>query len=216
MDSQAIENNQKTNANKQRNLLIIGLAVLVIVGAAAGLIYLGITSNRVYIEKSQISAPRIDLAPQNSGALQEIYVKEGDLVEANAPVARVGDELIKAKVGGLIINVNNNIGKLFNPGEAVVSMIDPTELRVVGSIEEDKGLKDIRVGQRVLFSVDAFGNNVYFGTVDEISPTSNEQDVVFNISDKRALKEFDVKVRFNPDQYPELKNGMSAKMWVYK
>ncbi len=216
MNSQETKNNQKTNPNKQRNLLIIGLAVLVVIGAVAGLIYLGITGNRVYIEKSQISAPRIDLAPQNPGTLQEIYVKEGDIVQANTPVARVGDELIKARVGGLIINVNNNIGKLFNPGEAIVSMIDPTELRVVGSIEEDKGLKDIRVGQRVLFSVDAFGNNVYFGTVDEISQTSNEQDIVFNISDKRALKEFDVRVRFNSDQYPELKNGMSAKMWIYK
>jgi multidrug resistance efflux pump len=131
-------------------------------------------------------------------------------------VALVDNELIKTKVGGTVVAVNNNVGKIFNKGEAIVSMINPQELRVVGSIEEDKGLKDIRVGQRAVFTVDAFGSKQYYGTVDEISPTSRSSDVVFNISDARALNEFDIKVRFNVDQYPELKNGMSAKLWIYK
>jgi len=45
---------------------------------------------------------------------------------------------------------------------------------------------------------------------------SREGDVVFNISDKREVKQFDVKVRFDISKYPELKNGMSAKMWIKK
>jgi hypothetical protein len=43
-----------------------------------------------------------------------------------------------------------------------------------------------------------------------------QSDIVFSISDKREEKEFEVKATFDADAYPELKNGMSAKMWVYK
>ena len=64
--------------------------------------------------------------------------------------------------------------------------------------------------------MDAFGSQVFKGVVDEVSPTSNQSDVVFNISDQRPTNQFAVKVRFDPAQYPQLKNGMSAKVWVYK
>ena len=50
------------------------------------------------------------------------------------------------------------IGKTFNPGQAVVSMIDPAQLRVVGTIDENKGLNEIHVGQLASFTVDAFGS----------------------------------------------------------
>ena len=105
---------------------------------------------------------------------------------------------------------------LFNASQAVVTMIDPSELRVVGQVEEDKGLKDISVGQQAVFTVDAFGSKKYIGTVEQISPTSNQSGIVFNISDKQAKQSYDVKIIFDASQHPELKNGMSAKIWIYK
>jgi multidrug resistance efflux pump len=83
-------------------------------------------------------------------------------------------------------------------------------------VQEDKGLSQIKVGQSAIFTVDAFGSKEYSGIVDEISPTSNQGDIVFNISGTRQEQDFDVKVRFDTTQYPELKNGMSAKLWIYK
>jgi multidrug resistance efflux pump len=74
----------------------------------------------------------------------------------------------------------------------------------------------VQVGDAATFTVDAFGSKVYKGVVDEVSQTSNQSDVVFNISDQRPTNQFAVKVRFDPTLYPELKNGMSAKIWVYK
>ena len=44
---------------------------------------------------------------------------------------------------------------------------------------------------------------------------SQQSGVVFTISDKRETKQFLIKVRFDAAAYPELKNGMSARMWVY-
>jgi hypothetical protein len=63
--------------------------------------------------------------------------------------------------------------------------------------------------------VDAFGSEQFKGVVDEVAPTSEQSDVVFNISDERPTNQFAVYVRFDPTQYPQLKNGMSARIWVY-
>ncbi len=216
----ALEAAVKDGAKAERGLLRnkwvqsagIIVAALIIAG---GFIYWQMASSRVQIDTSLISAPAIDLAPTAPGTLNAIYVNIGDQVPANTAVAKVGDELIKTKVAGLIVSENNDIGKLFNPGQAVVTMIDPTQLRVVGTIDENKGLDRIRVGQQASFTVDAFGSKTYSGIVDEVSPTSHQTDVVFNISDQRPTQQFDVKVRFNPEIYTELKNGMSAKLTIY-
>ncbi len=201
---------------QSHRLILPGLVILVLCAILGFGYYFYLDSGRVYIEKAEISAPLIELAPILPGTLEDVLVHVGDRVSSNAAVAKVGDDLVKAKAGGEIVSTKNDIGKIFNRGESVVTMIDPQELRLVGRIEEDKGLKDIRVGQRVEFTVDAFGSQKYYGTVDEISPTSRESGISFNISDKREVKEFEVKVRFNIDRYSELKNGMSAKMWVYQ
>jgi multidrug resistance efflux pump len=95
-------------------------------------------------------------------------------------------------------------------------MINPEDLRVVARVEENKGLSDIQIGQKAIFTVDAFGSKEYSGVVDEISPTARSGDVVFNISSTREQQEFDVKIRFSILDYPELRNGMSAKAWIYK
>ncbi len=200
-----------------RRIRMISAFVSLVVGGAIGAFaYMKVADSRVYIENSQISAPQIQLAPQISGILQNVYVQEGDTIGPDTAVALVGNQLIKSQVGGLIISVNKNIGTLFNPGQAVVTMIQPQELRVVGQLEEDKGLDEIHVGDRAIFTIDAFGSKQYQGVVDEISPTSKNSDVVFNISNQRQENDFDVKIRFDAGQYPELKNGMSAKIWVYK
>jgi multidrug resistance efflux pump len=196
--------------------LIIGAIAFVVISLSAGLIYWSVIQGRVYTDKAEISAATTNLSPVNTGVLEEVFVNQGDEVAANQNIARVGDETIKAKSDGIVVMINDNIGTSFNAGEAVASMINPSDLRVVGHIEEDKGLKDIEIGQPVVFTVDAFGSKKYYGVVDEISDTSRESGIVFNISDKREVKQFDIKVRFDINQYSELKNGMSAKIWIYK
>lgn len=188
------------------------IVILVLLGGA--LVWKSLSA-KVSIENSQIIAPTIAIGPQNEGILTAVYVKAGDMVTANEPVAQVGGETLSAQVAGLVIGVQNTPGQVFEPGQSVVSMIDPTQLRVVGTLEEDKGLSDIAAGQPVTFTVDAFGNDKFYGVVDSISPTSDETGVVFNISDERAVQKFDVKVRYDIASYPQFKNGMSAKMTVY-
>lgn len=204
-------------ANQPKHPVVVyGTVAIVALAVVGGVLFWRFEQSRVYIEKAEITAPLIDLSAKTAGKLEEIFVHEGDQVAENAAVARIGNELVKAKTDGLIVKTKEDIGRNFNPGEAVVSMIAPTELRVVGHIDEDKGLTDLKVGQTAEFTVDAFGSRKFVGVVDEISDTSRDSDIVFSISDKREKKRFDIKVRFNRAQYPELKNGMSAQIWIYK
>ena len=212
-----IQEEKKLLAKLQKNIWLTGgVIALLLIAVIAVVVYFYVQSGQVSIENSTISAPSVDLTSKTGGILQEVYVNEGDILTANTVVARVGTELIKTLAPAEVITVNNNIGKSFSPGQAIVTVIDPSELRVDGKLQEDKGLSDVRIGQRAIFSVDAFSGKQYVGIVDEISPTAHSGDVVFSISDKRQEQDFDVKVRFDVTAYPELKNGMSAKITVYK
>lgn len=181
------------------------------------LIYFSNSQSTVYIEKSEITAPVITLTSLSPGILDRVFVKPGDVVSDNMVVAQVSGVPIKTAIGGIIVSTQDTPGQVVSAQTPIVQMIDPTELRVVGHIEEDKGLKDIKLGQRVSFTVDAFPGKNYQGIVDGISSQATQQDIVFSISDKRAENQFDISVRFDLDKYPELsKNKLSAKMWVYK
>ena len=209
------ENNKKDQSSTKKNLLILAILGFITAGIVAGM-YVFLARNQVYVEKSQIVAPTINLSSQNGGKLEKLYVSPGDNVTENQIVAQVGQELVKTKDGGVIITTEDDMGKIFQPGEAVVTMIKPDDFRVVAQIEEDKGLSEIQVGQRAFFTVDAFGSKKFDGIVDEVSPTSRQGDVVFNISSQRQVNEFNIKIRFDINKYPELKIGMSAKTWIYK
>jgi multidrug resistance efflux pump len=205
-------NNKKID---QKTIILIAV-IFGLIGLLAAAIFFYNSERRIYADKAEITAATVDLSSQAGGVLEELMVKEGDKVTANEVVARVGNELIKTDTAGLIIAVKNSLGKNFSRGETIVSLLNPNDLRVVAHLDEDKGLKDIAVGQRVIFTADAYGSRPYVGMVDEISEVSRSSAVVFNISDKREVKQFDIKIRFNFNDYPELKNGMSAKVWIYK
>lgn len=212
-----IKKEEKTLKNIESKMwVLIALFALLIVSSIASIAYWQISSKRIYTDKADIEAPNISLSPSATGVLQEVYVNVGDQINSNTIVAKVGNELIKSKSSGIVTKVDESIGKTINAGSEVVTVIDPNELRVVAHIDEDKGLSDISIGDQVNFTVDAFGGKTYQGIVDEISPTSRQNDIVFSISDKRETKVFDIKIRFDNEVYKELRNGMSAKVWIYK
>lgn len=200
----------------RKRLMLWGGAAVLILAAAGTTAYLIASNRSVYIDTASIEAPRINLTTTSAGRLSAVYVQAGDTVAANTPVAEVGTEMVTAKVAGLIVNVNDTVGAQVTPGTAIVTMIDPTALRVVGQLDENKGLANVTVGDAVVFTVDAFGGKQFTGVVDEVAPTSNTSDIVFSVSNARAEQNFDVKARFDTNAYPLLKNGMSARMWVYR
>ena len=191
------------------------LAFFLIFGTLTGFLLWQMGRNTIFIENSYLDAPVINLSPVSPGTLNALYVKEGDYVDANAQIALVGSQTIFTKNAGIVASAPVVLGAYFAPGQTVVSIVNVGEMKVIGSIEETKGLENLKSGQRATFTVDTFGGKTYEGILDQISPVSNDNGIVFSISDKRPIKKFNVKVRFNVSQYPELKSGMSAKITVH-
>lgn len=209
-----MENNKKQSMfSKPWVQSVTGISVLLLILISA-LLYKSISS-KVNIELGTISAPIINIAPQQSGILDEVYVHAGDTVKSGQALAHVGGETLYSKISGTILTVANVPGQNFSTNQPVVTMIDPNELRVVGTIDENKGLSEIKLGDMASFTVDAFGSQTFTGIVDEISPTSKESGVTFSISDKREIRQFTIKIKYDNKAHSEFKNGMSAKIDVY-
>lgn len=190
------------------------VSLFLIFGTLIGFLAWQYEKGIVSIENSYLSAPVVNFSPTVSGTLNALYVKEGDRIEANTEVAIVGSQIITTKEAGVVTYAPNVLGAYFSSGQTVVSLVKNQEMKVIGSVEETKGLIDILPGQKVTFTVDAFPSKEYQGIVEKVSNTSEDTGVAFSISDKRPIKKFNVTVRFNNSLYPELKNGMSAKMTI--
>jgi multidrug resistance efflux pump len=208
-------NKQPTSSDKSTaSAAIVGAALLVVI-AVVGLFYLFVTQGQIYTDKADIEAPSIVITSNSGGVLQKMLVQNGDQVAADTPVAQVADQILRTNEAGLVIDAQSIVGETVTPGAPVVTLIHPEDLRVVAHMDENKGLNNIKVGQLVSFTVDAFGSKKYTGIIDEISPTSRQSGVVFNISDQREVRQFDVKIKFDISKYQELKNGMSAKVTIF-
>ncbi len=207
---------EKTKPKTDRRVYMLAAAIIIVLGGGIAVFaYMSASSKSISIDNATLSAPLVNLSPTAPGVLNAVYAKPGDIVPPNTVVAEVGTELIKSSAGGLIVMVNNNIGKSVSPADTVVTTIDPASLRVVGELDENKGLTRVQAGDPVTFTVDAFGGQVFNGVVDEVAPTANATGIVFNISNSRETQQFDIKARFDTASYPQLKNGMSARMKVY-
>ena len=191
------------------------IAIVVIFGALVGFLYWQSKSGTVSIEDSLLSAPVVNLSSTSAGTLNALYVKPGDTVAAGAEIALVGTSVVSTKEAGVVSDTPEALGGYYNPGQTVASIVVNGDMDVVGTLDETKGLDKVAVGQRATFTVDAFPGKKYSGIVEEIAPSAVADSVVFSISDTRATQQFDVKVRFDESQYPELKSGMSAKITVY-
>jgi multidrug resistance efflux pump len=199
------------NPKVLRTLLVIIISAIII----GGTYYLLKKENRVEIENSLVQAPVISFAPLIPGKLTELDVHEGDSVNKGDTLAVVGTDSLKAYTNGLVIKVNNTPGGTVGPQTTIVQMIDPATMRIVGTIDENKGLDEVKAGQIASFTVDALPGKTFWGYVDEIAPSAKQTQLSFSISSERPTQQFEIYVKFDPKKYPEIKNGMSAKMTVY-
>lgn len=208
------EQNKKENIFKKPWLQSIAV-IVIIFGLLAAFLLWQSGNGTILIENSSLEAPIINLSPSTPGILNALYVQEGDHILVDSQVALVGSQIVSTKNDGIVVSAPKILGNYFAPGQTVVSVVNEQEMKVVGTVDETKGLKDIKIGQRATFTIDAFPGKEYVGVVEQISPVSLDTGVVFSISDKRPVKKFDIKINFNISSYPELKSGMSAKITVH-
>jgi len=203
---------EKFKQSKRTQLITLLTIVLLVAG---GLLYYFLSEQRVKIDDSIISAPISTLSPSTSGILKEMDVADGQMVKKGDQLAIVGSEVIRAYTDGLVVDTNKQIGGNVTPQSAIVKMIALSQMRVDGTIDENKGLSDVKIGQPVSFTVDALPGQMFWGYIDEIAPNAKQSQAAFTISSERPTQQFEVFARFDAATYPAIKNGMSAKMTVY-
>jgi multidrug resistance efflux pump len=208
-----MKNAAKKLKNRKVLRAIIGIVLIVII--VGSFLYWESRKDRVFIDNSLVTGTLITIAAPSSGQLTEMDAEEGKLLKTGDPIAIVGDNTIRSTTDALVVSTNNQIGGSVSPQTQLAQLIDPAQMRVSGTIDENKGLDQIKVGQVASFTVDTFPNKTFWGYVDQISQTAKTTQASFSISSERPTQQFQVFVRFNATGYPELKNGMSAKMTVY-
>lgn len=192
----------------------LGIFLIIVLVIGSYIVY-EIVSGRIFIDDSLIQTPIITVSPSVSGKVQEMDVIEGQHVQKGDQLAIVGSEALRADTDGIVITAPDMTGSSVTPATQLIQMIQPVDMRVAGTIDENKGLNEIKVGQVVSFTVDALPGQTFWGYVDEISPTAKTSQLSFSISSERPTQQFVVYARFDAAKYPQILNGMSAKMVVY-
>ena len=205
----------KNLISKLRKNLKILLMVILTLLIVSGSYYWAIKEGRIFIDNALVNASIITITPTTSGRLMEVDAKEGKYIKKGDILAVVGSEAIRSTIDGLVIMVNSQTGGSFGPQTTVAQIIDPSQMRIAGTIDENKGLSQIKVGQVASFTVDAFPGLTFWGLVDEISPTAKQTQLSFSISSERPTQQFQIYVRFPATKYSQLKNGMSAKLTIF-
>ncbi len=200
---------------KNPKTLKIVITFIVLILVLGGFYLYEKMNERVFIDNSLATAPVVSVSTINAGKLTEIDVYEGKKIKKADPIAVVNGQTLYADTDGLVIMANNQIGSIVNSQSPVAQIINLNDMRIAGTIDENKGLDQIKVGQVVSFTVDALPGKNYWGYVDEVSPTAKQTQLSFSISSERPTQQFIVYARFDANKYPEIKNGMSARMIVY-
>ncbi len=200
---------------RQPRVLRILISVFIIIAIIGGFIFYEMFANRVSIEDSLIQAPIVSISPDAVGKIMVIDVHPGEKVTKGQALAVVGTSTLTAYEDGLIVSTDNEIGSIATAQTPVVEMINLSDVQVAGTIDENKGLNQIRVGQAVSFTVDALPGRSFWGYIDEISPTAKSTALQFTVSSSRPTQQFMVYANFDAYKYPQILNGMSAKMTVY-
>lgn len=171
--------------------------------------------DRIAIQNAFVTSSITSLAPTIPGKVKDVFVHEGQHVNKGDKLALVGNEILYAYTDGLITETNKQIGSLASSQISVVKLLDENTVRVDATIDENKGLNELKPGQVASFTIDALPGKTFWGVVDEVAVTARQTQAAFAISSERPTQQFDVYIKFNISEYPEIKNGMSSKVVIF-
>jgi membrane fusion protein, multidrug efflux system len=156
---------------------------------------------QVTISKSQVSVAQAKVAQ-----------KQADLDQA---LLNLQYTTIVAPASGIIGKKNVNVGQNVAPGQQMMAIVPLDNLWVTANFKETQ-LKNMRVGQKVKLSVDAYGRD-YTGTVERIAGASGAKFSLLPPENAtgnfvKVVQRIPVRIAFDPGQDNDhiLRPGMSV------
>lgn len=133
-------------------------------------------------------------------ALAQVKTAEAQLQSAQS---QYNNNLIIAPIDGTITAVNVKLGETASSAKPAILMLDPNSLHVESDISESS-IAEVRVGQNIDMTLDAFGPDQHFsGQVLSIDPAST---VVSGVIDYRVVSSI--------KNDPQIKPGMTANLVI--
>jgi HlyD family secretion protein len=151
----------------------------------------------VSLRRAQLSAAQAALATAELGVQDaELRLKETSIY---APMS--GTVLaVAVEKGTLVSSALTNV----SGGTSVMTLADLSDLRIIASVDE-ASISRIQVGQKVDISVDTYGDRVFKGVVQRVSPLGVDTSSVIT---------FDVEIAVVDESAQLLRSGMSADIEI--
>ena len=185
---------RRRRINIRRLILPVGAVVLLVAGGFGFNMY---REGQLYVstDNAQLTGTPVQVGAMNAGRVESIAVSVGSTVHKGDPIAVVdlpsqvgtaqngqpkldflssGDSTItvQSPLDGVVLSVPSTTGATVQAGQALITVVDPTQMWVNANIEETN-VSRLKVGQPVAVHVDALGTDVA-GRIDSITPaTSN-------------------------------------------
>jgi HlyD family secretion protein len=151
----------------------------------------------VQLRRAQLDAARGQLESA------ELGVQDAEL--------RLKETSIYAPISGTVLDVAVEKGTLVSSaltnvsgGSAVITLADLSDLRIVASVDEAQ-ISRVARGQRVDINVDTYGDRVFRGVVERVSPLG---------VDTSSVVTFDVEIAVVDEASALLRSGMSADVEI--
>jgi RND family efflux transporter MFP subunit len=121
------------------------------------------------VEAGALAVRDLDLARASVAAA------EAQLAEAQARLVgvetQIGNALIHAPIAGIVSSRPVNLGDVVSPGTALVTIIDPSSMRLDASVPSH-ALASVRVGATVRFEVGGY-DRPFEGRIERINPRAD-------------------------------------------
>lgn len=135
---------------------------------------LGVTRREAERTKQLVSAGALAVRDLDI-ATANVTANEAQLADARVRLVtiqlQVGDAVIRAPITGIVSDRAVNPGDVVTPGAALVTIIDPSSMRLEASVPSEE-LRQLRVGASVTFSVRGYDQG-FEGLIQRISPAAD-------------------------------------------
>jgi len=162
---------------KGKNKIIIVLALTLILAAGVGLGFYFIlrSANYVVTENARVTATLIHITPTMPGRLERYTIYEGRYVMENEILGWLENgESFRSPLNGIVVRSFAVQDQVVSPLEPLAVIADLNSIHIQANIEETN-ITQLRRGQPVSVTVDAFGRRQLSGIVSEIGWITNAE-----------------------------------------
>jgi multidrug resistance efflux pump len=158
-----------------RIALIVIVTIAVVAAVAFAVNYFVVSSRYVSTDNAQVDGTQIPIVAPTSGTLVGWTGTQGAVLRADQVVGRIEidggyvrpQRSIRAPAAGTVAQSDTTEGAYVTAGTQLAIAYDPSDVYVTARVDETD-INDVRPGQVVDFTVDAYSDRTFTGSVREI------------------------------------------------